>query len=222
MDTARLNIAELDFSYLSARSRVKYQDQATDFTATANIRMLKDSIVWFSLSSSIGIEAVRGIISRDTILVMDRLKKTYFGYNFESLSTEFNFPLTFDMVQAVLLGKMSGPVAENHMIKKEKGYLVLTQQNGSMVVDNFIDKKTLVLKKVKFSQDPKPNNMSVEFANFKQVDDILFPHANRVKVDYADQGNILNTVIDINYSKVLLEDEPLKFPFSIPSKYEPK
>ena len=222
IETARLDIAELDFTYMAARSRVKYADQATNFTATANIRMLKDSLIWFSLSSSIGIEAIRGIISKDSILIMDRLKKTYFGYNFESLSTEFNFPLTFGMVQAMLLGKMSGPIGDNDMVKKEKGYLVLQQKNGSISVDNFIDKKTFLLIKVLFSQEPKANSLSLEFANFKPVGNILFPHANQIKVDYADKGNILNTIIVINYSKVLFEEKLLKFPFSIPSKYEPK
>ncbi len=222
IETASLDIAELDFTYLSTRSRVKYQDQATSFTATANIRMLKDSLIWFSLSSSIGIEAIRGIISQDSVLIMDRLKKTYFGYNFEKLGAEFNFPLDFTLVQAMLLGKMSKPIAENDLLRKDKGYLVLQQNNGSMSVENFIDKKSFLLKRVEISQNPKPNKLSMEFANFKPVSEILFPHANRIKVNYADDGNILNNIIEINYNRVLFEDEKLKFPFGIPSKYELK
>ena len=222
IETAGLNSSEMDFSYLSSRARVKYQDQVTNFSATANIRMLKDSLIWFSLSSSIGIEAVRGVISRDSILIMDRLKKTYFGYNFESLSTEFNFPLEFGLVQAMLLGKMFQPISDTDQVKKEKGYLVLHQQNGTMSVENYIDKKSYRLHKVEFSQNPKPNTLSLEFANFKLIQDIIFPFASRVKVNYADKGNILNTLIEINYNKVQFEDKPLKFPFSIPSKYELK
>ena len=222
LESAKLEVDDLDFKILSARSRVKYQDQATDFRATANIRMRKDSLIWFSLSSSIGIEAVRVIITQDSILIMDRLKKTYFGYNFESLSEEFNFPIQFDLVQALILGKMIYPRTEEDKFDRQKGHIVVKQQKEQISIDNFIDKKTFRLDQVEFAQNAKSNTMSLGYANFKMIDDYVFPFASRVQVSYADQGNILNTQIEINYNKVEFDGKPLRFPFSIPSKYKPK
>ena len=43
-----------------------------------------------------------------------------------------------------------------------------------------------------------------------------------ISLFYAANKGTLNTVIEFEYSKAEIEDKPLKFPFTIPKKYERK
>ena len=63
----KLNIKELDFEYFQAKSKIKFDDGFENFSASANVRIKKDSVIWMSVSSSIGIEGLRAIIRTDSI-----------------------------------------------------------------------------------------------------------------------------------------------------------
>ena len=55
-----LNKQRVDFKTFSAKIKVDYQGKESgDQNATAYIRILKDSIIWISLTGALGIEGVR-------------------------------------------------------------------------------------------------------------------------------------------------------------------
>src|SRR5690606_12336322 len=63
-----------DFNYLSSRSRIALEEQNGRTTkGTLNIRAKKDSILWFSLTPGLGIEAARGIVTTEEIKIKDRI-----------------------------------------------------------------------------------------------------------------------------------------------------
>src|SRR5690606_15951865 len=58
----------LDFNFLSAKSRFVLEEQNGKTTkGTLNLRAKKDSIIWFSLSPGLGIEAARGVLTLNEI-----------------------------------------------------------------------------------------------------------------------------------------------------------
>ena len=74
---------------------------------TAQVRMKTDSLIWVSVSMLMGLEAIRLHITPDSLKVLNRLSSTYFLGNIQSLSEQYNFPLTFSQIQQLLLAQTS-------------------------------------------------------------------------------------------------------------------
>jgi hypothetical protein len=51
------HIEEIDFDYFMTKTKVRYSEGDKQVNGNANIRIRKDSLIWFSVSPSIGIEA---------------------------------------------------------------------------------------------------------------------------------------------------------------------
>ena len=63
----------------SAKIKVETSDdKGKNPDITANVRMIKDSAIWISLSATIlGVEIYRTLITRDSIIILDKQKKEY-------------------------------------------------------------------------------------------------------------------------------------------------
>ncbi|QCK14358.1 hypothetical protein DCC35_06175 [Mangrovivirga cuniculi] len=71
----KLKVETLTFNYLKAKGKIKLETDASETNATVNIRVKKDSLIWMSLGSAIGIEGGRVLINRDSMVMMNRLEK---------------------------------------------------------------------------------------------------------------------------------------------------
>ena len=116
IEEARTNVAEIDFKYLTAKSKLSFKSKTQDISnANLNLRVRKDSTIWISISK-VGIEAVRALITRDSVAIMDKLERRYAIYDFPTLSRQFDFDMNFDLLQALIVGNLplpKRPGAEN-------------------------------------------------------------------------------------------------------------
>jgi hypothetical protein len=217
-----LSIQEIDFAYFSSRSKITYKDAENNLNATANIRIKKDSIIWLSVSK-IGVEGVRGLITKDSIYVVDRLKNEFSVYDFKTLSEKFNFNITFDIIQAAIVGNL--PLTyqnENAKLIKEKDHYLLRQNENAVTVDNYISAGNMKLTKLSMVEQPTNNSLTLDYKDFKPLNNFLFPYSSLVSLQYQSaQGNDY-TLVNIEHQKVEITDKELKFPFDIPQKYDRK
>ena len=56
---ADINVEEIDFDYFQTRTKVRYAEGDKQVSGNAHIRIKKDSLIWFSVSPSVGLEATR-------------------------------------------------------------------------------------------------------------------------------------------------------------------
>ncbi|RYF58136.1 MAG: DUF4292 domain-containing protein, partial [Cytophagaceae bacterium] len=135
IEEARTNVAEIDFKYLTAKSKLSFKNKTQDISnANLNLRVRKDSVIWISISK-LGIEAVRALITRDSVEIMDKLERRYAVYDFPTLSRQFNFDMNFDLLQALIVGNLPLPKRPAQKIKKERDYLLLRQSAGKVLVE---------------------------------------------------------------------------------------
>ncbi len=221
IEEARANVAEIDFKYLTARSKVsiKSQDENTD-NANMNIRVRKDSLIWFSVQK-LGIEAARGIATRDSIIILDKIHSEYSVYDFPSLSRQFNFDLNFDLLQALIVGNLPLPKRPAQKIKNERDYLLLRQSEGKVMLENYIGEEDRKLKKLMVTEQPTKNTLRLDYADFKALNSFLFPYTSLITLDYKSNadGQFYQKLLQIRHNKVELVDKDPGFPFSIPPKY---
>ena len=221
IDEARANVAEIDFRYLTAKSKISFKSHEQDIdNASVNIRVRKDSLIWVSVSK-LGIEAVRGLITRDSIKIIDKIHREYSVYDFPAMSKQFNFEMNFDLLQALIVGNLPLPKRPAQKIKNERDYLLLRQSAGKVLVENYIGEKDRKLKKLMVTEQPTKNTLRLDYEDFTSLNNFLFPYTSLVTVDYKSQsdGQFYQTLLRIKHNKVELVDKNPGFPFTLPAKY---
>lgn len=222
IEEARTNVAEIDFRYLTAKSKISFKSHQQDIdNANVNIRVRKDSLIWLSISK-LGIEAVRGLISRDSITIIDKIHREYSVYDFPTLSKQFNFAMNFELLQALIIGNLPLPKRPAQKIKNERDYLLLRQSEGKVLVENYIGEQDRKLKKLMVTEQPTKNTLRLDYEDFTSLSNFLFPYTSLVTLDYKSQsdGQFYQTLLRIKHNKVELVDKNPGFPFTIPANYK--
>ena len=216
----KLEVQNLDFEYLNSRAKVRYDDGSKRVNLNANIRVKKDSIIWVSLSPVFGIEVARGIITPDSLVLVNRIDQEYEVHNYTSLSKRFNFNIDFELIQSMLLGNMPEGIATEDKLRKQKDQLLIKQLIGHYSIENYISAETMKLKKVFIEEVPTHNTLHFEYDNFNVVEKNVFPFSSNILLSYNTETSKSYTKIDIDHSRVNLQKENLSFPFDIPEKYD--
>jgi hypothetical protein len=217
LDKKDLIIDEITFDYLSARTKVKYDDGKKDISGTANIRMAYDSLIWMSITPGLGVEVARLMITRDSIYFMDRINKKFKIMGYEEIENTYKFDLNFNMIQSLILGNLLLPYSRQGLKKQPDGYSY-QQKSEDILVSSFIGLDTRKLERFDATDLRNDNSISVNYGNFKAVGEEMIPYS--IVADF--QGNVASsprTSIEIGYTKAEIEEQSLNFPFSIPSKY---
>lgn len=218
-----VKVAEVDFDYLTAKSKFSFKSAKQDFDNTnVNIRMKKDSIIWLSVTG-VGLEVARGIITRDSIVFMDKIHRDYFVFNYDQLSKQYNFDLNFDLLQSVIIGNMPFEMQENGRFVKENDFYVLKQAVDRLEVDNYIAEKNQKLSRLKATEVPTQNTFTLDYEDFRAVGSFLFPFISHINLNVlSKEQQKLETTMRLKHSKVELVDQSPGFPFNVPSSYKRK
>ncbi|PCJ88164.1 MAG: hypothetical protein COA57_03535 [Flavobacteriales bacterium] len=95
---------EFDFEWLSMKINAEVVNEGKNNSFKANIRIRKDSLIWVSITPLMGIEAVRLLITPDTVKAVNRIESTYFIGGYDFLSKKLNVDVSFESLQAMLIG----------------------------------------------------------------------------------------------------------------------
>lgn len=108
------------FEWLTANMAIQAEVNGQSFNdLSGQLRMRKDSIVWVSVTATMGVEVLRAKISNDSIWILNRLEKTYLAEHVDSLDQQIGplFGLRLPFAQFVLLDNIEGiPPVENQTV----------------------------------------------------------------------------------------------------------
>jgi len=106
------------FEWLTANMDIQAEGNGMTYKdLSGQIRMRKDSIVWFSVTATMGVEALRAKVSNDSIWILNRLEKTYLAEPLDTVSVQLGIPLSLPLIQTLLLDNNEGlPVVENQTV----------------------------------------------------------------------------------------------------------
>ena len=222
-DDPRVSVNEIDFQFFKAKAKINYVDAVVNQTANVDLRMKHDSLIWMSISK-LGIEGARVMITRDSAYVIDKINNTFEVYDFKALGKRFNFNLSFDILQAAILGNL--PIAKDHKerlkVMKDKDYYLLRQRQDSIVVDNYVSIDNFKLKKALFIEPATNNSLTLDYENFALINDVLFPFNSNISLQYQSAKGMYQTMVTIQYLKADMMDKELKFPFNPPARKNAK
>lgn len=89
--------------WFSARANVNYEDDSQSFSASASIKMRRDSLLWVSIKK-LGFELARVQVTRDSVYVLDRINNEYAVEGMDYLTEAFGLPAGLREAQDFILG----------------------------------------------------------------------------------------------------------------------
>lgn len=230
MDQMQKN--EFNYTWLSSKFSCEANVDDKSHSFTVNLRSRKDSILWMSISG-LGIEAVRILITKDSVKLRNNLNKNYFAGDFNYLSKMLNTELDFAMVQSLLVGNSFEFYEEDEKLKSAKDnnkYLLSTvrrrrlkrvlERNEAvreLVQIIWLEPETFKISRILVNDNVTNRTFDVNYSNFQKVDSAsAFPYSAKFLINAEKKIKI-----DVSYSKVNV-NTPQAFPFSIPESYERK
>ncbi len=216
----KFKVQNVDFRNFSSRAKIRYDNGHRNLSLNANIRIKKDSIIWVSLSAFLGIEVARGLITPDSMVLINRIENEYEAMNYKELSKKFNFDIDYSLIQAMLIGNMPREINLKDELKKNKEVLTIRQLMDKYLVENYINAKTLKLERVFIEEIPTKNTLNFTYGDFERLEKNVFPYSSDIVLTYNNNaGNNSQTKINIDHKRIDLENTDLSFPFEIPDKY---
>jgi len=218
-DREDIIVDKIDFEYMTTRTKFKFKDGDTKSKATARMRIKKDSIIWFSLTPGVGIEGARGIITQDSLILMDRVHKEVYAFSFDSLSRKFEFDFNFELFQAVLVGDLPFEREDTDVITDINNDIIIAHKEGPLTINNRIDMNTGRLKNLRARTSENENTLEIRYNEFKPLNEKAFANKALMILTYFKEGKKNQATVDLEHNRVRIEEKPLQFPFKIPSRY---
>ena len=214
-------IDEIDYEYLSSKSKFQYKNENQLINATLNTRIKKNEKIWFSIRVGFGIEGFRGLITKDEFKLIDRVNKRVTISTLKIIEKEFKIKLNFEQIESILVGNLLYKISESDKILREGNIYKIVQQNESIQTQNIVSTKTSKIEKLIFFDEFTNYLLTVDYDDFKPLGKLLFPVKHSyTSISYTDNTSVpVITNIIFKYNKVSRTNKALKFPFKIPSKY---
>ena len=107
------------FEWMAANLSIQAEGNGMTFDdLSGQLRMRKDSLIWLSVTATMGVEALRAKVSNDSIWILNRLEKTYLAEPLDTVSAQLGIPLSLPLVQTLLLDNNEGlPPIENQTVQ---------------------------------------------------------------------------------------------------------
>jgi len=214
-------IDEVDYEYLSSKSKFQYKNENQLINATLNTRIKKNEKIWFSIRVALGIEGFRGLITKDKFTLIDRVNKRVIISTPKIIEKEFKVKLDFEQIESILVGNLLYKISESDKILREGNIYKIVQQNQSIQTQNIISVKTSKIEKLIVFDEFTNYLLTVDYDDFKPLGTLLFPVKHSyTSISYTDDISVpVITNIIFKYNKVSRTNKALRFPFKIPSKY---
>ncbi len=228
----KLKESEFRFQNFSAKFNVEYSVDKKSLEFKGQVRIIKDSLMWFTFGQDLGIEIARLRITQDSVKFVDRLHKSYFVGDYRFVN-EFLAPnIDISILQSIILGndfehyehaKFKASVDGGEYRLNTTGRNKLKKHVRNSADHERIFRQSIWLDPNNFKinriiiKDLTQNSkkLTAKYSNFKEINGRLFPFRLEYKVEAEKPVEV-----KVKYSKIEL-NEQLKFPFKIPSKYKP-
>ena len=207
-----------NFKTFSAKVKVNYKDKEGEQPElTVFVRMRKDSLIWISINATIfSYEALRVLITRDSIKVLNKKDKEVQLRSISYLQELTQLPFDFHTLQDFLLGN---PIyLDSNVISYKKNDQSITLMNAGPLFKHLIaiSNGDFLLQHSKLDDvDPMRNRTcDLIYTGYENSNGVKFATERRISVSEKAKLDV-----DMNFKQYGF-NETLSYPFSIPKNYK--
>jgi len=208
----------IDYKTFSAKVDVDYRGgDDKHYDVNANLRMHKDSLIWISVNAVFGIEAMRLLINKDSVFLLDKLNKTYLTRSIDYLQEVSGLPLTLSNLQDILAGN---PVFIDSVVSYSNDNSTISLLSIGKTFKNLVtingEKNVLVHSKLDDLDITRSRTADLNYDDYENKKGKSFSSKRRITV--AEKNKL---DISLNFKQYEFDND-LSFPFSIPKNYKLK
>ncbi len=211
-----LDTLNVEFDELKARFRVNADMNGQSRSFNADLRWMADQKIWMSFSI-FGFEGVRALFTPDSVKIINKLQKEYYYGTYESLEQLSQIQLSFDQLEDLFLGKLTGIQDKRPEVRFKGDAVILELQDKEYQAKVQVDKKTLSIQHYLITSLLDFSTLDVTLSDYQTIDNKNW--ANKRNYNLKSGGKYLS--IDATSQKVVL-NEKLEYPFYINQSYTQK
>lgn len=203
-----------DFKTMQAKVKATFSEGSKTQTYTISFRMEMDKVIWVNAPFNV----IRLMITPDGVQFYNKLDNTYFDGNFRYLSDVLGIELDFAELQNILLGNAIFDLDKNNfnMSVFEEGYLFQPKKQLALFeLFYIVNSSYFKLDSQQFQQPKESRFLQIDYLSYQIIDKQSLPE--QLKVIALEAGS--ETIIELQFKSVTL-NEPVRFPFKIPSGFE--
>lgn len=208
---------KISFTTFNAKVRVQYEGKEGSDEATAFIRLKKDSAMWLSLRGALGIEGFRVLITKDSVQVMNLLKKNVQYRGIGYLQEVTGIPFDFTTLQDLVVGN---PVFVDSNITS---YKVNANNQLQVTMAGKVFKHLVSLDNTDFNilhsklddiDVSRNRTCEINYSNYENNAGVKFSASRKISLAAQSALNI-----NLEFKQYSF-NQPLTFPFNIPKNYK--
>jgi hypothetical protein len=213
---AGLRSNHIEYKTFTAKLNIDYKDgDGKNYDVNATLRMYKDSAIWLSANAVLGIEAIRVLITKDSVKIIDKLNRNYTARSVDYLQEVTALPLDLRTVQDLLIGN---PVfVDSNVVsyaKTDESIILLSlgQLFKNLLTIHIAD-KSLQRSKLDDADITKSRTADLTYSDYEKKDNVLFATRRRIMMSEKKKLDI-----KVEFKQFDFNGE-VSFPFSVPKNY---
>jgi hypothetical protein len=212
-----LDSNRITFQTFTSKVNIDYRgSDGKNYNLNANLRMQRDSAIWISVNAVLGIEALRVLITKDSVKLIDKLNKTYQAHSISYLQTTTALPLDLPTLQDLIIGN---PVFLDSTVigyTKSPGnisLLLLGKLFKNLITVSASD-TTVQHIKLDDANPARARTADLSYADYERKKEVPFATKRVISVSEKKKLDIRLDFKQYDFN------EPVSFPFSIPKNFE--
>ncbi len=208
------NINRKSWQYFSDRLNIDYvSGDGQEMSGTLSLRMRNDSILWFSVSVAFGIQVAKGIITRDSVLVLDLYHKEYMRLGIADLTNMLGAPVSLRELQNLIV---SNPIFDTVYYTKDSQSGAWYSSNAASTNILFTNTGGNIDSSV-IAETGKNRQIKVVYEGEQKSGAFAVPQQMRITA-FGDKNTVRLQAAFTNPSDAVIPS----YPFSIPAGYTQK
>ena len=218
--------------WLSAKGKLRYEDDYQTFRGTFYLRMRRDSVIWLNVKK-FSVEGARILITQDSVYAINRLEKSYIVYPLDQLEQRMGIPLSmeerpkgyetnFRAIQSLLFGYppllgdkknwQAGVIEDKYMLTSDQAI-----GGQPVMIDYEINSSTFLLHLMRLLQPNTTQLLEIEQGDYHLHEESWnFPYFRQFRIKTPEYGKIS---IQTELTKVEF-NQSVSIKFSIPDHYD--
>ena len=207
----------IEYNTFNAKVNIDYRDaDDKNYDVNANVRMRKDSAIWISVNAILGIEALRMLVTQDSVKILDKQNKLYTVRSVDYLQEVTALPLDLKILQDLLVGNpvfLDSNIVSYSKADNSVALLSLGRWFKNLLTVSESD-KTLQRSKLDDRDISKNRTADLTYSDYENKEGPLF--ATKRKIYIAEKKKL---DIKLDFKQYSFNGE-VSFPFSIPKNYK--
>ena len=235
--TALVKQNQINYTTITGKIKASVIVDDKEVGFTISLRMRKDSIIWASISSVLGIEVMRIVITRDSIRFIDQIHNNFFVGNYDTLCSILNTEIDIEILQSLLVGNNVEFYEEDEKLRagtdscyyllgtirkrKLRRVIIKGKELREPLQNIWISDNTFKISRILFKEFNSGKEFNAYFENFLELE---FADSSDKKVFMPHDYNFVikaeqNVRINLKYLKISA-NKIQTYPFIIPANYK--